>query len=81
VDVEKTVAAIAKGPHRLTLQQETMAHLQMEVTEKEGKGAVWVVLQEDLKNKPPKQVKVSLIAMIPHKSRMYRAVSDLSYIL
>ena len=45
-------AAIAKGPHVLTLQPEAVAQLQTKVTEKEATGAVQVVLWEDLKKKP-----------------------------
>ena len=47
--------------------------------EKEAKGAVKVVLWEDIKDNPPAELKVSPIAMIPHKSRLYRAILDLSF--
>ena len=56
-----------------------MAQLQQEVAEKEKQGAVRVVLWEDLKKNLPRELKVSPIAMIPYKSRLYRAILDLSY--
>ena len=36
---------------------------------KEELGQVWIVLWDDIKDNMPKQLKVSPIAMIPHKSR------------
>jgi hypothetical protein len=74
-------AAIAKRPHVPALYPEATAHLQSEVTAKEAKGAVQVVLWEDLKKKLPSQLKIPPIAMIPHKLWTYRAILDLSYIL
>ena len=56
-----------------------MAQLQQEVAEKEKQGAMRVVLWEDLKKDLPRELKVSPIAMIPHKLRLYRAILDLSY--
>jgi len=77
--LEEMEAAVEKGPHVSALQPEAMAQLQQEVAEKEKQGAVRVVLWEDLKKDLPRELKVSPIAMIPHKSRLYRAILDLSY--
>ena len=38
-----------------------------------------LVLWDDIKDNPPKQLKISPIAMIPHKSRKFRAILDLSF--
>ena len=34
---------------------------------------------DDIKDNPPEQLKISPVAMIPHKSRKYRAILDLSF--
>ena len=49
------------------------------MAQKELKGQVKVVLWDNIKQKPPKKLKVSRISMIPHKSRMFRAILDLSF--
>jgi hypothetical protein len=76
---EEMEAAIKKGPHVSALEPAARSQLQKEVMEKEAKGAVKVVLWEDIKDNPPAELKVSPIAMIPHKSRLYRAILDLSF--
>ena len=38
-----------------------------------------MVLWDSIKDAPPTQLKISPIAMIPHKSRLYRAILDLSF--
>jgi hypothetical protein len=38
-----------------------------------------VVLWDDIKENPPPQLKISPLAMIPHKSRQFRAILDLSF--
>jgi hypothetical protein len=77
--LEEMEAAVAKGLYVLTLQPDAMAQLQQEVAVKEKQGAVRVVLWEDLEKDLSRELKVSPAAMIPHKSRLYRAILDLSY--
>ena len=45
-----------------------MAQLKSEVEEKVKTGQAKVVLWDDIKECPPAQIKISPIAMIPHKS-------------
>jgi len=71
--------AIAQGPHVSALNPEAMAQLAAEVAEKEKKGQARVVLWDDIKDNPPPELKISPIAMIPHKSRLFRAILDLSF--
>ena len=33
----------------------------------------------DIKDNPPPEMKVPLLAMIPHKSRLFQAILDLSF--
>lgn len=42
-------------------------------------GQCKVVLWDDIKDSLPEQLKVSPLAMIPHKSRKFRAILDLSF--
>ena len=77
--MEDLEEAIDMGPHASALDPEVTEQLQVEVAEKEVLGQAKVVLWEDTKNDPQKALKISRIAMIPHKSRKFRAILDLSY--
>ena len=72
-------AAIQRGPHVSAMEPEAMQQLHTEVQEKVQKGQVRVVTWDSIKGKPPRELKISPIAMIPHKSRKYRAILDLSF--
>jgi hypothetical protein len=51
------------------------------VADKVAKGQARVVLWDDIKHDHPKQLKISPVAAIPHKSRTYRSILDLSFAL
>ena len=74
-------AAIDRGPHVSALVPEAIEQLHEEVQDKVKKGQAQVVLWDDIKNDQPKELKISPIAMIPHKSRLFRAILDLSFCL
>jgi hypothetical protein len=38
-----------------------------------------IVAWDDIKDDPPRQLKISPIAAIPHKSKAYRLIFDLSF--
>ena len=50
-----------------------------EVANTVAKGQARVVLWDDIKDNHPRQLKVSPVAAIPHKSRAYRSFLDLSF--
>ena len=77
--VEQMVAAIERGPHQSSLEPAAMEQLSKEVENKVKVGQAKVVLWDDIKDSPPEQLKISPIAMIPHKSRLFRAILDLSF--
>ena len=52
-----------------------------EVADEVAKGQARVVLWDDIKHDHPKQLKISPVAAIPHKSRAYRSILDLSFAL
>ena len=74
-------AAVEKGPHISALLPDAAAQLRSETLEKVKQGFCKIVKWKDIKDAPPDNLKISPIAMIPHKSRKYRAILDLSFIL
>ena len=77
--VEELQTAIDVGPHVSAMVPDAMQQLQEEVAVKIDNGQVKVFLWDDLKKRLPSKLKISRIAMIPHKSKPYRAILDLSY--
>jgi len=79
--LEELEAAVEKGPHSSSLEPDAIEQIQMEAKEKVKQGFAkiysWEWLKRNLHKHP--QLKLSPLAMIPHKSRKYRAILDLSY--
>jgi hypothetical protein len=71
--------AIDRGPHRSAMSEEAIAHFKEEVAEKVKVGQAKVVAWESLKDDPPVELKISPIAAIPHKSKQFRSILDLSF--
>ena len=76
---EMMLAAIHKGPHVSALLPDAIAQLRTEVADKVTANQARVVRWIDIADNPPPQLKISPIAMVPHKSRPYRAILDLSF--
>jgi hypothetical protein len=77
---EMVETAVQRGAHVSALVSEAMEQLLTEALEKEKKGQCKIVDYEELKRKGlHPQLKISRIAMIPHKSRLFRAILDLSF--
>ena len=78
---EELEAAVEKGPHSSSLEPDAIEQIQREAREKAKQGCAkiytWEWLRENLHKHP--QLKLSPLAMIPHKSRKYRASLDLPY--
>ena len=68
-----------QGAYISALQPEAMEQLALELDAKEKKGQCRVILRDDIKDNPPTEMKVPLLAMIPHKSRLFQAILDLSF--
>ena len=70
-----------KGPHLSALEPDAIEQIQIKANEKVKQGFAriyaWEWLKKNLHKHP--QLKLSPLAMIPHKSRKYRAILDLSY--
>jgi hypothetical protein len=61
------------------LDPDAIAQLKGEIEDKVKIGQCKVVEWETIKDNPPEQLKISPLAMIPHKSRQFRAILDLSF--
>jgi hypothetical protein len=67
------------GPHRSALTDEAIAHFKGEVEEKVRIGQAIFVAWDSIKDNPPPELKISPIAAIPHKSKQYCSILDLSF--
>jgi hypothetical protein len=76
---EQMWAAVERGPHVSALDPDAIAQLEGEIADKVKAGQCKVVLWDEIKDNPPEQLKISPLAMIPHKSRAFRAILDLSF--
>lgn len=73
--------AIDRGPHISALVPEAMEQLHAEIAVKVANGQCQVVYWDEIKDNPPEQLKISPLAMVPHKSKPYRGILDLSWAL
>jgi hypothetical protein len=71
--------AIARGPHQSALTPEALKHFAAEIKEKVLSKQARVVEWEAIKDNPPTELKISPIAAIPHKSKAYWSILDLSF--
>ena len=76
---EQIIAAILRGPHISAHHPVAKQCLIDEALEKERGGYATIIKFKDIKNQLPKSLKISPVAMIPHKSRQYRCILDLSF--
>ena len=73
--------AVARGPHRSALSPEAITHFKEEAADKVRTNQARLVLWDDIKDNPPPELKISPIAAIPHKSKDFRSILDLSFCL
>jgi hypothetical protein len=77
---EQMQEAIDRGPHVSALDPSAIAQIAAdEVAKKVRIGQARLIAWEDIKDDPPQELKISPVAMIPHKSRKFRAILDLSF--
>jgi hypothetical protein len=72
-------AALDKGAHPSAMEPEASSQLRAESLEKAAQGFCRLVPWNDVKDDPPANLKISPIAAIPHKSRAFRMILDLSH--
>ena len=78
---EKIIKLLLRGPHRSSLKADAVRQLRRETEDKCSQGYARVVTWGEIKNNTPKRLKISPVAMIPHKSKKYRCILDLSFTL
>jgi hypothetical protein len=71
--------AIERGPHQLALSPEVIQHFAEEIKEKIRTNQARVIKWDTIKDNPPPELKISPIAAIPHKSKAFRSILDLSF--
>ncbi len=77
--IDEIQAAVERGPHQSALADNAIEHFRHEVEEKVAAGQARVILWEDIQHNPPPHLKVSPVAAIPHKSKAFRTILDLSF--
>ncbi len=73
--------AVARGPHKSAMLPEAIEHFRLKAIAKVNAGQAILVKWDNIKNNPPPQLKISPIVAIPHKSKAFRSILDLSFSL
>ena len=68
-----------KGSHSSALEDDAIVQIQVKAREKLAQGFAKIYRWEDLKKNLPHTLKLLPLAMIPYKSRKYRAILNLSF--
>lgn len=76
---EHILNALKRGPHISAKDPLPAKVLRKETMEKVKEGYAKIVKWQEIKNNIPPNLKISPVAMIPHKSRLFRAILDLSF--
>lgn len=72
--VDHIIAAIEKGPHASALKPDAIEALHVEMPDKVKNGYAKIICFGDIMDKLPPKLKISLVAMNPHKSRAFRTI-------
>ena len=71
--------AITRGAHPSAKNPEAYLTCRTEDLERVMEGCCKIVKWEDIKHNPPANLKISPITAIPHKSRQFRMILDMSF--
>ena len=72
-------ALLLRGPHVSAKSKAASTFLHAETVEKITSGYATVVKWRDIKDNIPAKLKISPVAMVPHKSKQFRCIMDLSF--
>ena len=78
---EQLEAAITYAAHPSAKDPSAATCLRKETLEKVEQGFADIIQWDTIKHSPPPNLKISPIAAIPHKTRQFRAILDLSFVL
>ena len=73
--------SLTKFPHSSPLEDDAIYQIKFESQEKSAQGFAIILRWDDTKQISPSNLKISPLDMIPHRSRKYRTISDLSFAL
>jgi len=76
---EHITTAIERRLHISAKIPEAAASICAETLEKVAQGYACIIKWEDIKNDPPKNLKISPVAAVLHKSRLFWTILDLSF--
>jgi hypothetical protein len=79
--IDKIITLMKRGPHRSSKKKDAIRQLRKETEEKIKNKYARVIKWGDIKDNVPEKLKISPVAMIPHKSKKYRCILDLSFTL
>ena len=77
--LEQIEEALKRGPHQSANEKEAAKFLREETEEKTKNQYAKVVRYGDIRKDLPKNFKISPVSMIPHKSKKFRCILDLSF--
>ena len=78
---QEVAEAVKHGNHSSAEVETARIQFRAEALEKQSLGQCVIVNWDDIKDSPPAEMKVSPLSAVPHKSRLWRAILDLSYSL
>ena len=76
---EQILQALKRGPHQSAFEDGAVAFLHEETREKAANNYARVVRWGDIKDNLPTNFKLSPVAMVPHKSKSFRCILDLTF--
>jgi hypothetical protein len=77
--IDHIITAIKRGAHPTANKPEARKYLIAQTLTKVSENFAKIIKWGEIKDNPPRNLKISPIAMIPHKSRDYRSILDLSF--
>jgi hypothetical protein len=70
---------LLQGPHRSSTNKAAIKQLRDKTNTKLQHGYARIVKWSDIKRNIPPKLKISPVAMIPHKSKKFRCILDLTF--
>ncbi len=70
-----------QGLHKLALSPEALTHFNKEAAEKVRLGQARIINWDNIKDNPSKEIKISPIAAILHKSKAFQSILNPSFCL
>ena len=77
--IDQIMAALKRGPHQSAYADGAVAFLRDETKEKVENHYARIVNWKDIKDNLPPNLKISPVAMVPHKSKSFRCILDLTF--